>query len=162
MKELTQQELEIQTKRRKSFRPFVAGIKPALSELAEFVGVENPRAAIEKPEKFLQVLDFYFKQEDFSQLDLESRGTLHLMLAYFTGQLLLHRHGGIWFLNENPDSDSFLSYVVGYFEDDSISERVLVDPFAAIEEYLQEPLGRSLFNKISEIEYEIRKSNSNN
>ena len=61
MRELTPQEIEIRTQRRKAFHNFVVGIKPAILEFAEFVGVENPQTAVDQPEKFLQVLEIFLK-----------------------------------------------------------------------------------------------------
>ncbi len=159
MRELTLEEKEIQTKRRKAFRSFVAGIKPAIIEFAGFVGVENPQTAVDKPEKFLQVLELFLKNQDISELDREDQQTFHTMLMYYVGELLLYRHGGIWFLNENPDSESFLHYVVGYFERDGVSKELFLDPFNIIQGFMQTKIGRSLTEIIREAEENIYQKN---
>ena len=155
MRELTAKEVEIRTKRRKAFRSFVADIKPAIIEFAEFVGVENPQTAVEQPDKFLQVLEAFLKAEDISELEQKDREWLHLRLMYFIGQLLLHRYGGIWFLNENPEAKSFLRYVVGYFEKGSVPKNLSVDPFSVVEDFLVKLPERSLISTIKEVEEEI-------
>lgn len=156
MRELTSQEIEIRTQRRKAFHNFVVGIKPAILEFAEFVGVENPQTAVDQPEKFLQVLEIFLKSENINAIDHEAKETLHLMLMYFIGQLLLHRYGGIWFLNENPEAKSFLRYVVGYFERANVSKKIFVDIFSVAEDFLAQPPERSLISTIKEVEEEIR------
>jgi hypothetical protein len=85
---LTVAQDELRTKRRKDFRGFVADIKPVTMEFAEFVGVENPQTAVEQPERFLKVLEAYFKflkAEDISKLEQKDREWLHLKLMYFIG-----------------------------------------------------------------------------
>lgn len=155
MRELTATEVELRTKRRKAFRSFVADIKPAIMEFAEFVGVENPQTAVEQPEKFLKVLEAFLKAEEISELEQKDKEWLHLKLMYFIGQLLLDRYGGIWFLNENPESKSFLRYVVGYFEKGSVPKDLSVDPFSVAEDFIAQPPGRSLISSIKEVEEEM-------
>lgn len=155
MGELTAEEIELRTERRKAFRNFIAGIKPALMEFADFVGVENPNTAFEQPEKFLQVLDIFLKVEDIDKLEQEDKKSLHLMLMYFIGQLLLHRYGGIWFLNEDHEAKSFLRYVIGYFEKGSVSRNISVDPFSVAEEFMEQMPGRSLIATIKETENQM-------
>ena len=155
MRKITLEEKEIQIRRRKSFDSFLSGINPAIKEFASFIGIENPQNALDKPEKFLEVLEFFFKNQDIGELDIEARETLHLMLMYFVGELLLARYGGNWFLNENPDSESFLHYVVGYFEKDIISEELFLDPFNIVKVFIQTNIGRSLIKTIKEAEESI-------
>jgi hypothetical protein len=155
MRDLNPQEIEIRTQRRKAFRGFVAGIKLALMEFAEFVGVENSQTAVDQPEKFLEVLEVFLKPQDLSELDQKDKETLHLMLMYFIGQLFLHRYGGIWFLNENPEAQSFLNYVVGYFKRGSVSKKISVDTFSLAEDFIAKQPGRSLIATIKEVEEEI-------
>lgn len=155
MRELTAEEVEIRTKRRKAFRSFVADIKPAVLEFAEFIGVENPQTAVEQPENFLKVLEAFLKVEDVSELEQKDKEWLHLRLMYFIGQLLLHRYGGIWFLNENLEAKSFLRYVVGYFERGAVPKNLSVDPFSVVEDFLALPPERSLILTIKEVEEEM-------
>jgi hypothetical protein len=155
MRELTEAEVELRTKRRKAFRSFVGDSKPAIMEFAEFLGVENPQTAVEQPEKFLKVLEAFLKVEDISELEQKDREWLHLRLMYFIGQLLLYRYGGIWFLNENPEAKSFLRYVVGYFERGSVPKNLSVDPFSVVEDFLVEPPERSLLSTIKKVEEEM-------
>jgi hypothetical protein len=143
MNDFTESVLKLRAKRQESFKNFVDGIEPALTELADFIGVENPQTAVKNPEMFLKVLDLYFKEENFRDLDLDAIKTLHLMLTYFIGQFLVFRHRGDWFLNEERDSKSFLRYVVGKFEDSSIRENIYVDPFDSAQKYLEKLPGRS-------------------
>jgi hypothetical protein len=91
------------------------------------------------------------------RVDPEDRVWTLTRLGYFIGELLIQRLGGCWFLNEIPDSRSFLRYVVGRFT--SIrNPHAMSDPFFVADVFLSEPTGRSLSYTVDQVVGELRNS----
>lgn len=152
MRELTEEERAVVEARRARFDDFV---QERLGVLAEFIRLmelpEPPRVLIEA-EKYLPALDQWMATEVIGE---EARLWVLLRVGYFVGEYLVQRHGGYWFLNEEPDTKTFGRYVVGRFTR-GVASNVAVDPFDVAAEYVGLPPGRSLTVLLDAVEEELR------
>jgi len=137
-------------RRRREFAVFLEEMEPVLSDFAGRLGLPNPNTATTEPEKFLEPVDAFMKEQIISD---EDRIWILARVAYLIGQVLNQRLEGTWLLNENPNSLFFLRYVVGRFKRVR-NPQATVDPFDVSTAFLSQPPGRSLAGIISEVEQE--------
>ena len=88
---------ELERKRR-AFRRSMTDIQVRLVELGRAVGLSDPNTAMDKPEAFLDKLDAFLATTNADALGYNQRLWLKGRVAYFIGELLIRRHGGVWFL----------------------------------------------------------------
>ena len=150
MQELTSVDHRTLDRRRGEFAVFLEEIEPVLSDFADRLGLPNPSSAATAPEKFLEPIDAFMKDQIITN---EDRIWILARLAYLIGQVLNQRLEGTWLLNENPNSLLFLRYVVGRFKRVK-NPQATVAPFDVATAFLSQPQGRSLAGIISEVEHE--------
>jgi hypothetical protein len=107
---------ELERKRR-AFRRSMADISARLGELARAIGLSEPEDAMDKPERFLDAVDGFLATTNADALGYNQRLWLKGRVAYFAGELLIRRHGGLWFLQEDAKEQFYLTPVVSGFED---------------------------------------------
>jgi hypothetical protein len=120
-------DIDIDQKRR-AFRRTMAAIGSALQELAGAIGLEAT-SAMDKPERYLDALDTFLATLNPKSLGYPQMRWIQARSAFFTGELLRRRHGGTWFLQEDPNEQFYMTPVVGGFDDDP---SVTVSPPAII------------------------------
>jgi hypothetical protein len=152
MRELTEQEKANRDRLRGKMEQFLAERMPLLADFAERLELKDSVMIVIDPEKFLEPVDEFMR---YQVVEPEDRGWTLTRLGYFIGELLVHRLGGCWFLNEIPDSRYFLRYVVGRCTGISNSD-AMIDPFYVADVYLSEPAGRSLSNFLDQVTGELR------
>lgn len=152
MRELSVVEAELLERRQKGFKQFFSELMPVLADFIERLGLPQPAMVIAEPGMFVDgVADFFANQV----IDEEDRVWAITRLGYFIGELLNKRFGGCWYVNDNPESSSFSRYVVGQFQC-CANMRLSIDPMAAANRFLLEPVGRDFRRVLSDIETEIQ------
>lgn len=151
MRELTQEEKATRDRMREQFDLFLEERMPLLADFMERLGFNDPTLIVMDPEECLQTIDHFMKDQIVGSDD---RIWILTRIGCYIGDLLVHRFGGCWFLNEIPDSRYFLRYVVGMFTG-ARNQSAMVDPFYVADVYLCEPSGRSLSNFVEETVREI-------
>lgn len=158
MREITDQERKRQNLLRKEFDRFIDERFPILADFAERLELHDHSMIVIDPERYLASIDAFMKNQTVNP---EDRVWILTRLGYFIGELLIQHFGGIWFLNEIPDSRYFLRYVVGRFA--AIKNRdAMVDPFYVADVFLSEPPGRSLISIVHQLEKELLSTNITN
>src|SRR5580658_8386424 len=110
MRDLTEYERELRERRRLHFAAFFDERVAVLEDFVKRLGVaDSPLEPIEI-EQYLPAIDAFMKSQ---VVPSEDRVWILTRLGYFIGELLVQRFAGSWFLNEIPDSQYFLRYVVG-------------------------------------------------
>ncbi len=117
--ELTQKRIEFV----KTMGDVVAGVH----ELAVAVGSPDPANALDRPDEFLEAVDFFLANVDLASVGSNKRAWLKTRLSFFIGAWLTQQYGGTWFLQEDPKAKFYLKTVVGGFESDA---SLTVDPSA--------------------------------
>ena len=91
---------------------------PALADLMAGIGASDPTLVVNDPASYIAPLDNWLRTASFvvppsgpDRIWLISR------LGYFIGYVLTQRHGGCWFVDDQPESRFFGCYVVGQFRD---------------------------------------------
>lgn len=153
MRALTNDERKLLKERKAEFDEFFEGMMEDLGDFAENLGLPNPPMIVATPDAYLRPISQFMRNQDIAQEDLES---LTLDIGFFIGEILNERLDGTWFVNEWPDTPSFLRYVIGYFGDDS-KRGTIVDPFEAAVMFLDVPPGRQLDVFVGGLEKECRR-----
>jgi hypothetical protein len=151
MRQLTANETELLEKRRRGFHAFVQEIGPVLADFAVRLGLQNPETISTNPGAFLEDIDAFMKAQTVAD---EDRIWITARLAYFIGQILIHRLGGEWMVNENPISKYFLHYVIGHVPGVR-NPNATIDPLVVVSTFLAQPPGRSLVDIVSEVQHEV-------
>jgi len=118
MRPLTADERQAVARRQAQLYEMQAEVHPCVIELATFVAqvspdittalaYDRPDAAADEPEAFLPVLDAWLANEDFMDANREDLLWLHTRLMYFVVAYLRRLHGGVWEIDEDPDSPLF-------------------------------------------------------
>jgi hypothetical protein len=124
-------------RRRAEFPRLVSELRPGIAELAEFLGVDKT----DDLERVLDAVEGFLADADLDSADADQRVWLLTRLMYLTGETLVDRRGGHWFLETDPASPQYLRYVVRVGGGDG----PIVDPAELAHRVLLEtPGGRSL------------------
>lgn len=140
---LTEQEQEQLASRRAAFTDVMEQLGPAITELADHLGLPFPERAVDRLDEVLQELDRTLPRLDLEALSNEQLVWLNTRLLYFIGQWLVRRYSGHWFLQEDPESDFFLRYITGNFQD-SPDPTIIIDPLEVAIHVLEDPSARPL------------------
>lgn len=140
---LTDAELQQLRVRADAFDEVMGQLEPAIIELADHLGLPNPEVAPTRLDAVLSELDKTLPQLDLAALDPQQLVWLNTRLLYFIGQWLVRRYAGHWILQDDPDSDFFLRYVVGGFQD-SPDPQLIIDPLEVAIHVLEDPEQRRL------------------
>lgn len=140
-------ELDLEKKRR-AFRRSMAAIEVALHELARTAGIAEPTSAMNHPERFLDSVDAFLATLDTSTLGYNQRLWIQARCAFLIGELLRLRHGGTWFLQEDPKEHFYLTPVVGGFDNDP---SLTVSPPAIVRKVFAQNPPRSLRQEIASL-----------
>lgn len=152
MREFTVVETELLERRQKEFHQFFSELMPVLADFIERLGLPQPTMVIAEPGMFVDgVADFFANQV----IEEEDRVWAITRLGYFIGELLNKRFGGCWYVNDDPESSNFSRYVVGQFQC-CANKRLSVDPMAAANRFLSEPVRRDFRRLLVDIETEIQ------
>ena len=152
MRELTQQEQVELARRKQQFELFLEERMPVLTEFIADLGLSDAAMVLVDADRFLLPLSQFLKFQEIAAAD---RVWIMTRLGYFTGEWLVQRFGGCWFLNEVPDSRYFLQYVVGQFTQLENSNAML-DPFQVAADLVDTPAPRDLAQLLTEMESELR------
>jgi hypothetical protein len=152
MRKLTEEEKATRNRMRKQLYPFIQECWPLLSDFMERLGSKEPTLIVMDPEQCLETIDNFMK---YQVVEPDDRIWIMTRIACYLGELLVHRFGGVWFLNEIPDSRYFLKYVVGRFTRIR-NYNAMVDPFYIADVYVSEPPGRSLSEFVEETAEELQ------
>ena len=155
MRQLTEAETVTRTRRRQSWQEFVSQSRPTLEEFAMLLQAEHPTQAWEHPDSLIPAAEALTRDVHFDEMGQDERRWLQAVLIYLVGQVFIRRHGGLWTLEENPDSKFFLRYVVGFMKG-GVRPGATVDPSFLVEVYLNSPPGRSLTTLLAEAEQDIK------
>lgn len=153
MRDLTEVEEKIIHYRRKEFAGFVSESVPVLIHFLSCLGMLNPEEVKNNAERFVVPLDLWMKEQPILE---EDRIWILTRMGYFIGEYLNQRYGGVWMLEEDVDSPYFSQYVVGEFKNLPILNS-RVSPFSLANNYVGEPPGRSLVNKLEFVREELVK-----
>jgi len=115
MRALTPDEQAQLETRRNTMDEFIDSIDPAIVQLADHLGHPNPSTAMDAPETLVDMLDETLPRLDLNELGEADLRWLHAHLIYFLGEYLVQTLDGHWFLQDDPESDFFLRYIVGAF-----------------------------------------------
>ena len=151
MRELTPAEQETRDRRRAEYQGFVDECVPVLVDFVDSLGLQDSARIAIDPWRFLLPIESFIQYQDIGR---EDRIWILTRLGYFIGELFVTRYRGIWVLNEVPDSNFFLQYVVGRF---SLlgNPDAMVNPFGVADDFLAIPKGRCLSDFIGKVEEEL-------
>lgn len=152
MRKLSIEERELIDRRRARLDKFIYERMPVLTEFIGLLGLPEPPRVLLEAEKYLPEIDLWIKTEKISD---QVREWVILRVGYYIGEYLIQRHGGYWFLNEQPDTRTFGRYVVGGFTRDA-KPGAAVEPFDVAADYVDQPPGRSLTAMLNMVEEEMR------
>ncbi len=147
MRELSDSEQEELQRRQANFDSFLSERMPVLKDFFERLEVPNAALVVAEPGSFLPSLDAFMRDQ---QISGDDRTWILTRLGYYIGEWLVERFGGCWFVNDVPESRSFLRYVVGRFTRLGNSN-AMIDPFLIAEEFLQMNAPRSLSQLLTEV-----------
>jgi hypothetical protein len=142
MRSLTDQEISKRDKRRESFiASYAAGVF-FFTKLLEQLGVLDAEDKLDRLVDMVPLVATWFSDIDIQTMDDEERLHPIAQLTFYLGELFVQKHDGRWLLDENPDSPTFLHYVIGQFSTDEFDEGARLDPaLAAAEAFaLKRPL----------------------
>jgi hypothetical protein len=147
---LTREQQETLSRRRGAFDSYFAESMPALANFLSDIGAANPTLVVNDPAAYIAVLDQWLRTAGFVVPPTEQeRIWLISRLGYFIGYVLTQRHGGCWFVDDQPESRWFARYVVGQFHD---SPNVRVDPNHVAAEFVDHRSHRSLEDLFTALE----------
>ena len=152
MRELTDEERRTLEERRANFDQFVNERMDVLNDFAERLGLNEPWRIVQNPDLFLPAIHVFMCRQIVRP---DARVWILVRLGYLIGEILVGRLGGYWLLNENPETRTFLRYVVGGFSRIKNSNAV-VDALAVAAEFVDQPAERHLTPLIAEVESELR------
>ena len=124
---MTEEQRALLDRRRAAFDDVIAQLEPSLIELADHLGLEHPDAAMRRLDAILSALDLILPRLDFAALGSDELLWLHTRLLYFVGAWLVEKFEGRWLLQDDPESEFFMRFVVGGFERCS-DPSLMVDP----------------------------------
>lgn len=151
MRQLTSEENKILAERKAKFDKFLNERMPVLVDFISALNIPSPHYVLLNAENFIDPLDSYLKNQTIEE---EDKNWLITRIGYFLGELFVQKFGGYWFINETPDTRTFLRYVVGGFG--KTNSNIAIDPFEIAKDYANELDGRSLKKYIEEIYSELR------
>jgi hypothetical protein len=115
---LTQEQQVTLERRLKTFDGYFAESMPVLADFFSRIGASDPVLVVNDPSSYLAVLDKWLAAAAFTRpISEQDTRWLVVRLGYFIGYVLTQRHGGCWFVDDQPESRWFLHYVVGNFRD---------------------------------------------
>ncbi|PHN30061.1 hypothetical protein AO242_19555 [Pseudomonas sp. ICMP 561] len=126
------------------FDSFKAERMPVLHEFCKTLGFDQPHEVLNRPERFLSLLDRGFMNTVVSE---ENRVWLITRIGYYIGEYLVCLYDGLWLVDKDPSSPSFAKYVVGDFSFEGVSTQV-VDPFEMARRYVDTSVPRFLKQEI--------------
>jgi hypothetical protein len=151
VRNLSDQEEKELARRKAGFDAFLQERMPVLVDFMQALELQNAADVLQDAEKFVSPLDVYLKDQTITDDD---RIWILTRLGYFIGELLVQKLNGCWLLNENPDSRTFMRYVVGQFSKIK-NTQAMIDPFFVADTYLSEAPGRSLVAILEELLSEL-------
>ena len=150
----TPEQLQTLQRRRDGLAQFLDERMPVLVEFCKALELSEPHRVLTNPSIFLSSIAEWVAQQDVANAPQQDRVWLVTRLGYFIGEYLIETCGGCWFLDENPDSRWYTSYVVGEFPR---CQHVRVDPFRLAMEAVERHAGQSLEVLMREVSGEIAK-----
>ena len=154
MEQPTPEQLETLRNRREKREQFLNERMPVLVEFCKALDFPEPHRVLTTPSIFLSGVNQWVAQQNLENTCQEDRVWLITRLGYFIGECLVEEFGGYWFLDENPDSRWYTSYVVGKFPR---CPNARVDPFRVAMEAVERPTGQTLDLLVRELTGEIEK-----
>lgn len=151
-RQLTVEEETLRAKRLERMSSFIDERLPVLIDFAEGIELAMPVTIVRDPWRYLSGIAEFLRNQVIT--DDEDRIWIVTRLGYYIGELLIQKFGGVWFLNEIPDSPHFLEYVVGRFARAS-NPHALVAPFAVADYFGRQDIGRDLDGLLREIATEL-------
>ncbi|REJ65952.1 MAG: hypothetical protein DWQ31_16160 [Planctomycetota bacterium] len=152
MRQLSASEQSDLERRKAQFDSFLAERMPVLTDFMKCLEFSDGEMVLVEADRFLPALDEFMQNQE---IDLDDRNWIMTRIGYFIGEWLVQRYGGCWFINESPESPTFLRYVVGQFAGLS-NPRAVVDPFQVADVFISQPPPRSLIQATDELEAELQ------
>jgi hypothetical protein len=149
---MTQEEVDLLTKRKQGFDEFYEALIPTLVEFVGAMGVQPAHEVLNNATHFAPYLDKSLRE---MAMDSEkARGWLLLRVGQFIGEFFVQKYGGSWFVNEIEGSRYFARYVVGRFSRLN-SMAPMLDPFQIAKTFVDTPVPRRLEALLSEVDAEL-------
>ena len=149
-RELSKSEKEELAIRKDRFDTFLEERMPVLTDFMTDLGFNEPHMVLINAELFISPLSDYLKNQEVED---EDRNWITTIVGYFIGEYFVQKYDGYWYLNEDPNSITFLKYVVGGFE--RLKSNVAVDSFGVAYDFTNEKIGRDLKECISMVEGDV-------
>src|ERR1700730_4048368 len=109
---MTDEQRERLDRSRRALGPCIEDRVAMLSDFLSQLELPEPEAFGKDAARFLPAISEWL---DAQTIRPEDFGFLVVRLAVLVGEIVVQRFGGRWFLDDNPISPSFASYVVGRF-----------------------------------------------
>ena len=153
MRQLTSDESAKLERNRAKLDPFVREGWDALVDFIDALGLPEPGMVLRVADEYLAPLDQWLSEQVVTP---EDRVWLLVRVGYFIGEVLIQRHSGSWFVDEDPDSPYFARFVVGRFTS-LPNPLVKIDPLAIASNLVDDPPGRNLLAAVERTDTEIRR-----
>lgn len=144
-------ERETLVERQASLERMLSERMPVLADFFQRLGHTDGAMVLVEAPRFVGPLDAFLRQQVITQ---EDRAWILARVAYFVGEYLVQRHGGIWFVDDDAESRHFLRIVVGRFSDGTNSV-ARIDPFEVAAALVDHRPPRSLAGTLEGIEAEL-------
>ena len=149
---LSQEEKKLLETRKKGFDSFLEERMPVLRDFMQSVGFQEPHMVLLDAESFLTPLEEYLKYQKIEEND---KNWILTIIGYFFGEYFVQKYDGYWYLNDDPETHTFLKYVVGGFS--KLKTTMAIDTFELAKDYVNEDSGRSLKKYIDLVEEQLKK-----
>jgi len=147
---MSPEEMNTLRERKEGLDEFMSEVRPRVLELAEFSGATDAESSLDNPDALIPLLNDFWKRYDFKAITQNQSIWLGTRVMCFIGMICLHRYGGRWYVQDDPDVDFFLQYVVGHFDMAGLDDAI-VAPYEVTKIYMDLPVGRSLTTTIEEM-----------
>lgn len=148
---LDSEQLSLLELRHDAFDIFLRQRMPMLADLAETLGLADPKLIVADPEAFLRRIATHMDAQPVEEDDFVWVVT---RIGYLVGETLIQRLGASWRVNEDPATRTFGRYVVGNFT--RVAAHCVVDPMEVAADYADTAAPRDLVGLLAGIEDSLR------
>jgi hypothetical protein len=149
-RDLTTDEQATLARRRAGFAQFRAERMHVLADFAEALQLPMPPMIVAEPRRYLDAIDQFLRDQLVAPDD---RVWILTRIGYFVGEILIVGHRGVWMLDEDPGSRTYLRYAIGF---PGVRPGTTIDPFAHAAAYIDRPAPRSLAQVVADVEAALR------
>jgi len=149
--ELSKEEQDLIQRRREGIDTFLNERMPILKGFMEDLGYEEPYLVLLQAERFIPSLSDYLHNQ---LINKEDKNWIITVIGYFIGEVFAQKYNGVWFLNEDSNSNTFGRYLVGGLQN---AGNTSIDSFEIAYNYINQKENRNLALTIENIEKQIYK-----